>query len=376
LVILLLTLNQEMRDQEKQLGALLKKLRKQAGYSIEDWAAIFNTEPTIIASIELGQELPQEFLIALIEWIITSLEHPQNTTQILPTGWQRKLPKAVNTVLGSIELKNSKLRQLEQALRLQEQIIERTKNNVKAHANQVKSYEKLLDTYRAKINDLEKKQVIDQKLSRYERISRILPTMLLLLCGVGALFILMPQVFPGEVTPKPALSLQKRIVHQQVPLIRKRQIFTKMPQKKESNNTSPVQALASKRRRRIKTLPPLSEKIVAKNTPQPKNKVISGANQDLSDLLALNGERKKKLHEQYISNQGKTILKFNNIHKKKMVLVINDSNQKEIYRDTIRSREYLLDIGSYLPGKYYYWMHNFPNSDSGRDGTFVVKAKK
>lgn len=373
--MILLTLDQEMKDQEKQLGTLLKKLREQVGYSIEDWAAIFNTEPTIIASIELGQELPQEFLVALIEWIITSLEHPQST-QILPTGLQDKLPKVINTVLGSIELKDSKLRQLEQALRLQEQIIERTRDNVKAHANQVKSYEELLDTYRATINDLEQKQAVDQRLSRYKRINRMLPAMLLLLCSVGALFILMPQLFPGEVTPKPALSLQKRITHQQVPLIRKRQILTKMPQKKQHNNISPVQALASKRRRRIKTLPPLSEKIVAKNTPQSKHQVISGANQDLSDLLALNGERKKKLHEQYISNQGKTILKFNNIHKKKMVLVINDSNQKEIYRDTIRSREYLLDIGSYLPGKYYYWMHNFPNSDSGRDGTFVVKAKK
>lgn len=368
-----------MKDQKKQLGVLLKKLRKQAGYTIEDWAAIFNTEPTIIASIELGQELPQEFLVALLKWMIASLEQPHSTTQILPKGWPKELPKAVNTVLGSIELKDSKLKQLEQALRLQEQIIERTKNNVKVHTNQVKNYEELIDTYQATIDDLKKKQEekkypANQPLSKYKNSNRLLPAVLLLLGFTSILFVLMPYLFPHE---KPILSLQKRMAHQEIPLIRKRQILTKMPKKKKKgNHTSPVQALASKRRKQIKTLTPLSEKIVAKNAPQSKNKLISGANQGLSDLLALNGERKKKLHEQYISNQGKTILKFNNADKKKMVLVINDSNQKEIYRDTIQSREYLLDIGGYLPGKYYYWMHHFPNTNSKRDGTFVVKAKK
>ncbi len=64
------------------MGLLLKQLRQKLGYSLEEWAAIFETTPTIVASIEFGQEMPDIFLTHLIGWFNKTLEHPQKPTYV------------------------------------------------------------------------------------------------------------------------------------------------------------------------------------------------------------------------------------------------------------------------------------------------------
>ncbi|HAS43459.1 MAG TPA: hypothetical protein DCS93_23465 [Microscillaceae bacterium] len=349
-----------MKNQEEKPGTLLKALREKLGYTSEDWANIFETTPTLIASIELGYELPQEFLIKLIKWIISGLEHPHNTTQI----WKQEAPKTINTILGEIGLEASQLEHLRDAHDLQARLIKKARNDLKAHAEQVEAYEQIIEGYRANIADLEKKQGLEQKISRWKYVNYAV--WILASFALGGMLI----HFSDQWQPK---SPQVAQIHPKPPNdALAHRVKVAAPEEKKEEVIKPIlKTVNPLAQRRVRTQNSGVAKII--NTPP---KTVLGANEELSVLLALNEERKEKLHEQYISNQGKTILKFNNLANKKVVLVVNNSEQREIHRDTLQSREYLLDVGNYLPGKYYYWMYHLSNTSNGQNGVFVIKERK
>lgn len=341
-----------MKDQEKQLGALLKTLRQQSGYTTEDWAAIFNIHPATIARIERGQELPQEFLVPLIKWIVQS---PPPTAPLLP--------KAVPTVLGNIELKTSKLHQLEQALRLQAHMMQRTKDNVKTHARHVQYYEQLIDGYRATIAELEQKQApAPQRKPRAPHRSRKWAWGLVSVMA-GGLF----GYFLEAGAPQSPLVARAR------PALRPgdwaHQVRVMAPRAPKAGAPLPPPRVAALTR----LAPPKA--VVQSKAAKPRSPVV-GVNRGLTHLLAHHTERNNHLIDKYASPQGKTILRFNNPDQKRMVIVMNNHRQEEIHRDTIQTKHHLLDTEKLRPGVYHYWIYFGQDKNYTHTGKVRIDLQK
>lgn len=360
---MLLTLNKRMKDQRKQPGALLKELRKRLGYSIEDWANVFDTDPVVIASIEAGHEMSAEFLVALIGWIINGLEHPQTPTEILPDGWEDNLPLAISTLLRTMEQKNLLIADLQNTHNIQKTIIEQDKAAIKGHHSQIENYLQLVAQQHEKIKSLEEVQQVEEKTSKAKGASAALMGIVMLLTG-GLLFNIIDNI---QQTPPRALVAEQPVAVRQIAPLK---VITKPRQVPPQ----PAPKLTLRKVATPKKVPVLSKPVV-KQKPE-KKQATKGNNSELFNLLVVNADRTIPEPQKYTSEKGESILKFNNPTKEKMVIVINNQAQQEIHRDTTQSQQYLLDVSKYVPDNYYYWMYPLSNATDKTMGNFTVKDKE
>lgn len=339
-----------MKDQ-KQPGKLLRQLRQKLGYTLEDWAAIFETTPTIVASIELGQEMPVEFLAKLIEWFIKTLEHPQKRTHILP-----HLPKKLEDWFKADYLPTDKETQ-----ELRKRVLDMVNQEINSQQQRIENYLHIIAGQEEQIEALEEQKVVDQKITRFQGISKVFRGILLFVAG-GFLFTFAAQWLSEKSSSMEAISLEKMIAQRELPI----------PPTKKAGSLAislPKSFPATKERK------PLAHQAM----PQPKiveNKSKPALNGDLFNLLAVNGERKMPVPQKYTSERGKTFLKFENVSKVTVVIAICNDKQQEIRRDTIKNIHFFLDIDAYAPGKYYYRMFTPSQRTEKTIGSFIIENKK
>jgi len=358
-----------MRDQEKRPGELLKQLRETLGYNPEDWATIFETETSTIQAIEAGNEIPDDFLTALLQWFLDGLEHPQNPTQVLPEGWEDDLPNAIGVLLGSIEHKNAALEDLQDAYDLQKKVIAHGNERAKGYQQQILNYLEMIRQQNDKIKALEGIKEVDQKTIRFKAINKIsMVAFFVMLAGILCWHAdqwwtldkqvaaeIKPMVWNNEVisVKLPVSAIEKRV---RSPLTRQISVPNDPPQ-------------ITARKREVLAKP------IAKKKPETKNNV-KGVNEGLLDLLAVDSERKIPDPKKYISDKGEVVLKFENPSKKTMVITIDNQILEEIHRDTTQSHQYLLDISKYKIGRYFYRVYTLSSIDQKTTGSFKVKHPK
>ena len=355
-----------MKDQ-KQPGKLLRQLRQKLGYTLEDWAAIFETTPTIIASIELGQEMPTEFLAKLIEWFIKTMEHPQKPTHILP-----HLPKKLEdwfkadylpTDKETKELRKRVLEMVNREINSQQQRISDYLQTISDQKEYLEEQEEQILEQEKQIADLKKVKTIDREITRFQGFSKVFQGVLLFLVG-GFLFIFTDQWLPERSPSMEAFSLEGMTAQRDLPI----PPTEKAKKAKSLSPSLPKSFLVVQKRAPLarQVMPP--QKVV-----ENKNKPV--LNNDLFNLLAVNGERKMSVPQKYISDRGDLILKFNNPNKKKMIIVVSNPSETEVVRDTTYNQQYLLDTGKFAPGKYHYRAFTLSKIVKKVVGKFTVENK-
>lgn len=127
-----------MKNQHTHTGSLIRQIREKLGYSVEEWATIFETTPTIMASIELGHEMPEEFLTSLVEWFNKTLEHPQKSIYV-----SSYIPKTLadwfNPDYIPIDQETQNLRS---------QVLEIVKKEIAHHRRQIEFYRQIVTEQR------------------------------------------------------------------------------------------------------------------------------------------------------------------------------------------------------------------------------------
>jgi len=374
-----------MENQAKQPGKMLRQLREKLGYQLEDWAAIFDTTPTIIASIELGHEMSEEFLVALIAWMIQTVEHPQKDTYILPQDWQKNLPETVDKFLVTLSLSGKLPDDLKSTYEIQKRALHNANEENRNYQKKIENYlqilaqqEEYLDEQQEQIEqqeeqilkqeqqitDLKKGKIIDKQIIRFQGFSKVLQGVLLFLVG-GFLFTFIPQWLPEQSTSMEAFSLEGMTAQRDLPI---------PPTEKIKKAKSPSSSL-SKSFLVAKRSKPLAHQV------KPQQKVVENKNKhelnnDLFNLLAVNSERTMPVPQKYISKKGKTFLKFENMSKTTVIIAICDDKQQEIRRDTVKNTLFFLDVNAYTPGKYYYRMFTPSQRTEKKIGSFIIENKK
>lgn len=359
---MLLTLK-KMRDQDKQLGILLKKLRTHLGYSLEDWAQIFDIDPVIAASIEAGYEIPKDFLITLVKWFINDLEHPQKSTEVLPDGWQNNLPDAIQTLLDLVEEKEALIKDLQHSHEIQKKTIDQSELHTQGHHRQIENYLKIVSKQQEKITALEKLQSIKDKTSKNLFLKPLLVGIVLLLIG-GALFHFTNYQLSKQTTLV-ALAVKAPTLSKQLPY--------KVKLKQANKSFTPRKTYTKSYSKKITPKKTLS---LGKPLLAEKPQSLKRINQGLSDLMATNNTRQSHTPEKFISTKGQLILKFNNPHQQKITIVVNNAQQRKVRETTTKATHYLLDTDQLPQGKYYYWVYVFPEITYQGSGSFVVSGNK
>lgn len=357
-----------MRDQEKKPGELLRQLRETLGYNLEDWAIIFDTEAVIVEVIELGGEIPHDFLTGLLQWLLEGLKHPQNPTHIFPDGWEKDLPEAIETLLNAIKQKDALLKDLQEACDIQKQMIEYHKQEAEAYQGRIVDYIDLIGKKNAQIKTLEEIQKAEQKTDK-----KTMPltvghkVTLIVFFALIASSILFYQAKPS---PLVAQRVEPRVWNNDA-------LEIKLPLLKRNQQTKASVALLEPQPKVVKTLThknalkpsvTLSKKADATTKP-------TRLNESLPLLLDNDLVSRNKLVEKYTSPEGKTILRFNNPDQKPMIIILNNSLQEEVHRDTTEHKHYILDTEKFTPGKYYYWIYFDQDQSNKHSGDVVISQK-
>jgi len=362
-----------MRDQEKRPGELLKQLRETLGYNLEDWAIIFDTEAVIVEAIESGSEIPHDFLTGLLQWLLEGLKHPQNPTHIFPDGWEENLPHAIETLLDAIKQKDALLKDLQEACDIQKQIIDYNKKQSKENQERMLGYLETITQKNDQIKTLEETQKVGQKTNKkiihLTVINKVTLIVFFALIASGILFYQVDQA-------KPTQQVAKRVK----PMMwDDGALAIKLPVLKRNQQTKASVALLEPQPKVVKTL---THKNALKPSEALSKKVDlttskpTRLNESLQLLLDNDLVSRSRLVEKYTSPEGKTILRFNNPDEKPMIIILNNSLQEEVHRDTTEHKHYILDTEKFTPGKYYYWIYFDQDQSNKHSGDVVISQKK
>lgn len=359
-----------MRDQEKTPGVLLRQLRETLGYNLKDWATIFDTKTAVIEAIESGNEVPDDFLVALLQWFLEGLEHPQNPTQVLPEGWEDDLPNAISVLLNSITHKNEILEDLQDAYNLQQKIIDYNNTRAKDYQQQILNYLEMISQQNDKIKALEAVKETDKKTTSFKIINKVALTTFCVMI-VAILFYHSNGL---------NLFYQQPTVQQIKPMVWKNDILTvKLPLIVTEKEKTPA-VIYNPPQKMVTTVAqkdePKQAKVLGKKVDSITTSKPTGLNQNLANLLANNTERNNYLVEKYSSPKGKTILRFNNTSQQPMIIVLRNYLQQVVYRDTIKTKHHLLDTEKFTPGKYNYWVYFDRDKNYTHTGQVVIDTKK
>jgi DNA-binding XRE family transcriptional regulator len=337
-----------MDNQDTQLGMLLKELRTRLGYSIEDWARIFDVEPIIIASIEAGHEMPQGFLIALVQWFMDGLEHPQTPTEILPNGWQKNLPDTIQTLVNAVEQRDALIEELEETCSLQKQTIAQSKVHTEGHHRQIEGYLKIVSKQQDKIKALEQEKQGKYETYRMRRVGYALVCICLFLLGGGAFGYL--DYLHTKQPMAVGRSLDEPVIVGQVSVAGTKAIVDKKEIQVEPGHSNNYRLVIAQSKAKAVVSDEAAEPLLAKMDGEEK---IAGNEKLLSLLSGVN--KGAGLVVEVDCGDDEALFRFKGVDSSRVVIsIVRQADQQRVFSDTTQLKTYVLKMKGKGFGKCFY----------------------